>query len=178
MSKDILFEIGLEEIPARFIRAAMEQLQDRTTKWLESSRITHAGVTAYATPRRLAVLVKDAAEKQEDISEEVKGPSRKIALDANGDWSKAALGFARSQGVSPEQFTFKELGGVEYIYATKNSAGVETASLLSEGLLGIVNAMTFPKNMRWELMILNSFVRFAGSLLFLAKISLIWKLRM
>lgn len=149
MSKDILFEIGLEEIPARFIRAAMEQLQDRTTKWLESSRITHAGVTAYATPRRLAVLVKDAAEKQEDISEEVKGPSRKIALDANGDWSKAALGFARSQGVSPEQFTFKELGGVEYIYATKNSAGVETASLLSEGLLGIVNAMTFPKNMRW-----------------------------
>lgn len=149
MSKDILFEIGLEEIPARFIRAAMEQLQDRTSKWLESSRITHAGVTAYATPRRLAVLVKDAAEKQEDISEEVKGPSRKIALDANGDWSKAALGFARSQGVSPEQFTFKELAGVEYIYATKNSAGVETASLLSEGLLGIVNAMTFPKNMRW-----------------------------
>lgn len=149
MSKDILFEIGLEEIPARFIRAAMEQLQDRTTKWLESSRITHAGVTAYATPRRLAVLVKDAAEKQEDISEEVKGPSRKIALDANGDWSKAALGFARSQGVSPEQFTFKELAGVEYIYATKNSAGVETASLLSEGLHGIVNAMTFPKNMRW-----------------------------
>lgn len=149
MSKDILFEIGLEEIPARFIRAAMEQLQDRTSKWLEASRITHAGVTAYATPRRLAVLVKDAAEKQEDISEEVKGPSRKIALDANGDWSKAALGFARSQGVSPEQFTFKELAGVEYIYATKNSAGVETASLLSEGLLGIVNAMTFPKNMRW-----------------------------
>lgn len=97
MSKDILFEIGLEEIPARFIRAAMEQLQDRTSKWLDSARITHAGVTAYATPRRLAVFVKDAAEKQEDISEEVKGPSRKIALDANGDWSKAALGFARSQ---------------------------------------------------------------------------------
>ncbi|MEK3966420.1 glycine--tRNA ligase subunit beta [Paenibacillus sp. FSL H7-0323] len=149
MSKDILFEIGLEEIPARFIRAAMEQLQDRMSNWLDSARINHAGVTAYATPRRLAVFVKDAAEKQEDISEEVKGPSRKIALDANGDWSKAALGFARSQGVSPEQFTFKELAGVEYIYATKNSAGVETASLLTEGLLGIVNAMTFPKNMRW-----------------------------
>lgn len=149
MSKDLLFEIGLEEIPARFIRAAMEQLKDKTAKWLEASRITHSGITAYATPRRLAVLVKDAAEKQEDVSEEVKGPSRKIALDASGEWSKAALGFARSQGVSPEQFTFKELAGVEYIYVTKSSDGVETSSLLSEGLSGIVNAMTFPKNMRW-----------------------------
>ncbi len=149
MSKDILFEIGLEEVPARFIRAAMEQLKDRTAKWLEASRISHGEVSAYATPRRLTVLVKDAAEKQEDISEEVKGPSRKIALDASGEWSKAALGFARSQGVSPEQFTFKELAGVEYIYATKNSDGVNTSSLLSEGLSGIVSAMTFPKNMRW-----------------------------
>ncbi|MDQ0192623.1 glycine--tRNA ligase subunit beta [Paenibacillus wynnii] len=149
MSKDLLFEIGLEEIPARFIRAAMEQLQDRTSKWLEASRIAHSGVTAYATPRRLAVLVKEVAEKQQDISEEVKGPARKIALDAAGEWSKAALGFARSQGVTPEQFTFKELGGVEYIYATRNSDGVETASLLTEGLNGIVSAMTFPKNMRW-----------------------------
>ncbi|KAI7257797.1 hypothetical protein KC345_g10697, partial [Hortaea werneckii] len=145
----ILFEIGLEEIPARFIRAAMEQLKDRTVKWLESSRISHSGVTAYATPRRLAVLVKDAAERQEDVSEEVKGPSRKIALDASGEWSKAALGFARSQGVDPEQFTFKELSGVEYIYVTKSSTGIETSSLLSEGLAGIVSAMTFPKNMRW-----------------------------
>ncbi|OKP89951.1 glycine--tRNA ligase subunit beta [Paenibacillus sp. P32E] len=149
MSKDILFEIGLEEVPARFIRAAMEQLQDRTSKWLEASRISYGGVSAYATPRRLTVLVKDVAERQEDISEEVKGPSRKIALDASGEWSKAALGFARSQGVSPEQLTFKELAGVEYIYATKNSVGVNTSSLLSEGLSSIVNSMTFPKNMRW-----------------------------
>ncbi|ASA23594.1 glycine--tRNA ligase subunit beta [Paenibacillus donghaensis] len=149
MSRDILFEIGLEEIPARFIRAAMEQLQERTVKWLDGARIAHEEVTAYATPRRLAVYVKAAAEKQEDVSEEVKGPSRKIALDAAGEWSKAALGFARSQGVEPEQFTFKELAGVEYIYATRSSAGVETAALLPEALSGIVSAMTFPKNMRW-----------------------------
>lgn len=149
MAKDLLFEIGLEEIPARFIRAAMEQLKERTEKWLESSRIGHGEVQAFATPRRLAVLVKDASERQTDVSEEVKGPSRKIALGEDGAWSKAALGFARSQGVSPDDFTFKELGGVEYIYATKNSKGVESASLLAEGLTGIVHAMTFPKNMRW-----------------------------
>lgn len=149
MSKDLLFEIGLEEVPARFLRAAMEQLEDRMVKWLEQSRISHGDVHAYATPRRLAVLVKSVAEKQEDVQEEVKGPSRKIALDESGNWSKAALGFARGQGVDPELFTFKELNGVEYIYVTKSSNGVETASLLSEGLLGILSAMTFPKNMRW-----------------------------
>jgi len=149
MPKDLLFEIGLEEVPARFLRAAMEQLEDRLVKWLEASRIGHGKVTAYATPRRLAVWVKEVADKQEDVSEEVKGPSRKIALDENGQWSKAALGFARSQGVDPESFTFKELGGVEYIYVTKSSVGVDTQSILSEGLHGILTAMTFPKNMRW-----------------------------
>ncbi|GGA20526.1 glycine--tRNA ligase subunit beta [Paenibacillus physcomitrellae] len=149
MPKDLLFEIGLEETPARFIRAAMDQLKDRTVKWLDASGIQHGAVEAYATPRRLAVLVKEVAEKQEDVEEEVKGPSRKIALDENGNWSKAALGFARSQGVEPEQFTFRELGGVEYIYVTKNTKGVYTADVLPEGLLGILTSMTFPKNMRW-----------------------------
>ncbi|KOR88388.1 glycine--tRNA ligase subunit beta [Paenibacillus solani] len=149
MSRDLLFEIGLEEVPARFLRAAMEQLQDKVVKWLDASRIGHGEVTAYATPRRLAVWVQNVADKQEDISEEVKGPSRKIALDESGQWSKAALGFAKSQGVDPESFTFKELGGVEYIYVTKNSVGVETKSILSEGLHGILTSMTFPKNMRW-----------------------------
>ncbi|OAB33945.1 glycine--tRNA ligase subunit beta [Paenibacillus glacialis] len=149
MAKDLLFEIGLEEVPARFIRTAVEQLEERMVKWLEQSRISHGQVHAYATPRRLAVLVEGVAEKQEDIEEEVKGPSRKIAQDASGAWSKAALGFARSQGVEPEQFTFQELNGVEYIYATKSSLGVETSSILSEALLSILSSMTFPKNMRW-----------------------------
>ncbi|MBE9912803.1 glycine--tRNA ligase subunit beta [Paenibacillus donghaensis] len=149
MPKDLLFEIGLEEVPARFLRAAMDQLKDKTVQWLEQSRLSHGEVEAYATPRRLAVLVKGVAEKQDDVEEEVKGPARKIALDENGNWSKAALGFARGQGAHPEQFTFKELNGVEYIYVTKSSRGVETASILSEGLLGILSSMTFPKNMRW-----------------------------
>lgn len=149
MSKDLLFEIGLEEVPARFLRAAMEQLEERMVKWLEQSRIAYGEVHSYATPRRLAVLVKSVAEKQEDVQEEVKGPSRKIALDENGNWSKAALGFARGQGVDPEQFTFKELNGVEYIYVTKSSNGVETSALLPEALLGILSSMTFPKHMRW-----------------------------
>lgn len=149
MTKDFLFEIGLEEMPARFIRSAMEQLKERTVKWFEESVIQHGTVEAYATPRRLAVVIKDVAEKQEDVHEEVKGPSRKIALDENGNWSKAALGFARSQGVNPEDFTFKEVGGTEYIYVNKSRTGVETSSIIADGLHGIMHAMNFPKNMRW-----------------------------
>ncbi|WP_068616267.1 glycine--tRNA ligase subunit beta [Paenibacillus tuaregi] len=149
MARDLLFEIGLEEVPARFLRAAMDQLKERTEKWLSDSVIAYGEVQAFATPRRLAVLVKDVAEKQEDVHEEVKGPSRKIALGENGEWSKAALGFARSQGADPSQFTFKEVGGTEYIYVSKSTTGVETASILAEGLTGILHAMNFPKNMRW-----------------------------
>ncbi|NGZ73847.1 glycine--tRNA ligase subunit beta [Saccharibacillus alkalitolerans] len=149
MAKDLLLEIGLEEVPARFLRAAMDQLREKTEKWLEASRLGYDKVEAYATPRRLAVLARGVAEKQDDVNEEVKGPSRKIAQDANGEWTKAALGFARSQGVEASDFTFKEVGGVEYIYATKSLNGQEASALLPEGLKGIITSMTFPKNMRW-----------------------------
>ena len=149
MPKNLLLELGLEEVPSRFMRAALEQLKERTERWLESARIEHAGVVTYGTPRRLTVYVRDVAEKQADVHEEVKGPARKIAMDENGQWSKAAQGFARSQGVDPDQFFFKELNGVEYIYANKSSIGTDTAEVLVEGLQGIVHSMTFPKNMRW-----------------------------
>ncbi|WP_127533020.1 glycine--tRNA ligase subunit beta [Paenibacillus kobensis] len=149
MAKDLLFEIGLEEVPARFVRGAVNQLKDKLAKWLDDSRIARGEVEAYATPRRLAVLVRGVAEKQSDVNEEVKGPSRKIAQDASGAWSKAALGFAKSQGIEPDQLYFKELAGVEYVYGNKSSVGIETAAVLSEGLNAIIHSMTFPKNMRW-----------------------------
>lgn len=149
MAKDLLFEIGMEEIPARFIRNAMMQLQEKMAKWLQEARIEFNEINAYATPRRIAVLVRSVAAKQADIQEEAKGPSKKIALDENGEWSKAALGFARSQGVEPGVLVLREHAGAEYVFASKNSAGVETAALLSEGLSSIVSSMTFPKTMRW-----------------------------
>ncbi len=145
MSKDLLLEIGMEEVPARFLRSAMLQLKDKVEAWLKDSHVGFQEIKAFATPRRIAVQVKALAEQQADITEEAKGPSRKIALDDNGGWSKAALGFARGQGVDPEQMYFKELNGVEYVYATKNSKGVETAGLLSAGLVPIITGMTFPK---------------------------------
>ncbi|WP_276355975.1 glycine--tRNA ligase subunit beta [Cohnella caldifontis] len=149
MPKDLLLEIGLEEVPARFVRGAMDQLKDKTEKWLQASRLDYEEIRAFATPRRLAVAVYGLADRQEDVNEEVKGPSRKIALDENGGWSKAALGFSKSNGVTPEDLYFKELGGVEYVYANKSSQGADTASLLPEALASLITSLTFPKNMRW-----------------------------
>jgi len=146
--RDLLLEIGLEEMPARFIPGAVEQLKDKVEKWLVTERIGYTAVQSFATPRRLALLVQGLDEKQADRNEEAKGPAKKIALDENGNWSKAAQGFARSNGVEPEQLYFKEFNGVEYVYARKNEAGKETAALLP-ALKETITSMTFPKNMRW-----------------------------
>ncbi|GIQ68008.1 glycine--tRNA ligase subunit beta [Xylanibacillus composti] len=145
----LLIEIGMEEVPARFIRGAADQFRHKFEGWLQEARIAYGTLSSYATPRRLALLVTDVAEKQEDLSEEVKGPSKKIALDDQGEWSKAALGFARGQGVSPAQLYMKDLDGVEYVFARKESAGATTAGLLPAAVTSIVTSMTFPKNMRW-----------------------------
>ncbi|MBT2665510.1 glycine--tRNA ligase subunit beta [Bacillus sp. ISL-4] len=149
MSKrDLLLEIGLEELPARFVTASMKQLSDKVQQWLTEKAIEFGTVEAYSTPRRLAILVKDVEESQKDIEEEAKGPAKKIALDSEGNWSKAALGFVRGQGMTSEDIYFKELKGVEYAHVNKFIKGKQTAQLLSE-LQEIISGMTFPKNMRW-----------------------------
>ncbi|MEK4537454.1 glycine--tRNA ligase subunit beta [Peribacillus sp. FSL K6-1552] len=149
MSKrDLLLEIGLEEMPARFVTASMKQLSDKVQKWLKEKAIEFGAVEAFSTPRRLAILVKDVSESQKDIEEEAKGPAKKIALDSEGNWSKAALGFVRGQGMTAEDIYFKELKGIEYAHVNKFIKGQPTSQLLSD-LQEIISGMTFPKNMRW-----------------------------
>ncbi|MFB4363426.1 glycine--tRNA ligase subunit beta [Bacillus subtilis] len=149
MSKqDLLLEIGLEEMPARFLNESMVQLGDKLTGWLKEKNITHGEVKLFNTPRRLAVFVKDVAEKQDDIKEEAKGPAKKIALDADGNWTKAAIGFSKGQGANVEDLYIKEVKGIEYVFVQKFQAGQETKSLLPE-LSGLITSLHFPKNMRW-----------------------------
>ena len=149
MSKSLLLEIGLEELPARFVEPALTQLQQKAEQWFAQQRIAHGTVRPYATPRRLALVVEDVAEQQADVSEEVRGPAKKIALDMSGNWSQAALGFARSQGMAAEQLFVREQNGIEYVYANKQSKGIATAELLAAGLKTLVESLTFAKNMRW-----------------------------
>lgn len=149
MAKDLLFEIGMEEIPARFIRAAAEQLEERVSRSLRDARIDFSAIQSYATPRRVAIIVSSLAETQTDLTEEIKGPSKKIALNEHGEWSKAAEGYMRNQGIHSSNLYFREVAGVEYIYATKKNEGIATSELLSNLLTQVIHSMTFPKNMRW-----------------------------
>ncbi|WP_349407864.1 glycine--tRNA ligase subunit beta [Pseudalkalibacillus sp. SCS-8] len=146
--QDILLELGLEEMPARFVTDAMYQLSDKIAAWLTENRIAHGEVIPYSTPRRLAVKVTDVADKQEDKEEELRGPAKKIALDDEGNWSKAAIGFAKGQGVAPEDLYFKEVKNTEYVFAQKHTSGIDTMELLPE-LDQVIQSLHFPKNMRW-----------------------------
>lgn len=149
MSKrDLLLEIGLEEMPARFVAQAAEQFKEKVEKWLAQERLPFEQIASYETPRRFAVLVSGLAEKQPDRNEEAKGPARKIAQDEAGNWSKAAQGFARSNGVAVEDLYYKEVNGVEYVHARKSEVGKATQELLPQ-LSDAIAGMNFPKNMRW-----------------------------
>lgn len=146
--RNLLLEIGLEEMPARFITDTINQLASKVENWLKNNNIGFDGINLYSTPRRLAVLVMNVDERQEDSVEEAKGPARKIALSESGEWSKAAMGFTRGQGMSVDDIFFKEINGVEYAHISKFIKGKDTAELLVE-LQAIITSLTFPKNMRW-----------------------------
>ncbi|MDR3156536.1 MAG: glycine--tRNA ligase subunit beta [Lactobacillales bacterium] len=148
MSKDLLLEIGLEEMPARLMRSAMEQLREKTQIFLQENRLNFSEIEVFSTPRRLAVRVLGIADKQEDTEEEVKGPAKKAALDDDGNWTKAAQGFARGQKVALEDIIFKELKGVEYVYVKKFILGASALEALT-GLKEVILSLTFPVSMRW-----------------------------
>ncbi|WP_270596576.1 glycine--tRNA ligase subunit beta [Enterococcus asini] len=149
MAKDLLLEIGLEEMPAHVVTPSMKQLETKITAFLDDNRLSFSSIKAYSTPRRLAVLVSEIVDKQEDIQEEVKGPSKKIALDQEGNWSKAAQGFVRGQGVTTDDITFKELKGEEYVYVTKYIPGKPAEEVLTD-LTQVITSLTFPVTMHWN----------------------------
>ncbi|HAP3294713.1 glycine-tRNA ligase beta subunit [Enterococcus faecalis] len=148
MAKDLLLEIGLEEMPAHVVTPSRIQLEEKVIKFLDEHHLDYETVQSFATPRRLAVKVTAIPEKQADVEEEVKGPAKKIALDAEVNWSKAAQGFVRGQGVTTEDIVFKELNGVEYVYVTKFTKGQSAKEVLTK-LNDVITSLTFPVTMHW-----------------------------
>lgn len=141
-------EIGLEEIPAHVVTPSATQLVEKTEKFLKEQRMDFDEVQTYSTPRRLTVKVTGLADKQPDIQEEAKGPAKKIAYDKDGNWSKAAQGFARGQGVSVDDIFFKELKGTEYVYVKKFIEGKAAADVI-QGMRDVAMDLKFPTMMRW-----------------------------
>lgn len=149
MAKDLLLEIGTEEIPAKFMLGVLAQLKEKAAAAFVEYRIVYQSFEVYGTPRRLVLAFRGVAEHQADLHKEVKGPAKKSAYDEAGNWSKAAQGFARSQGVDIADLVMKPFEGGEYIFAVITGKGRETKDILSELLTGIITTLTFPKSMRW-----------------------------
>ncbi|OAQ21886.1 glycine--tRNA ligase subunit beta [Thermosulfurimonas dismutans] len=149
MAKDLLFEIGCEELPARFIEPALQSLAEEAQKLLAESDLSFKAIKTVGTPRRLALLISGLSEKQPDRVEEVMGPPKKVAIGEDGSFTKAALGFARKQGVDPSELKIKSTAKGEYLCVEKYIQGKETRELLPGLLKELVSRIHFPKTMRW-----------------------------
>lgn len=149
MNNYLLFEIGVEELPSRFVSSTLEQIKSNLTKLFNDNRILFDDIETYGTPRRLTFVVKGISDRQSNLEEEVKGPSKKISLDENGNFTKPALGFIKSKGLKEEDIYFKQVGKDEYIFGTIKQEGIETKEVLKNILPEAVKSVTFPKAMRW-----------------------------
>ena len=145
MEQKLLFEIGTEEIPAKFMPGILEQLKSLAEKKLQELRVPYASVTVLGTPRRMTFIADGVEETQASTVVESKGPSVKIAFGPDGAASKAAQGFARGQGIAVEDLIVRD----EYVYAVKQLTGQAVIDLLPAFLVDIVESLSFPKNMRW-----------------------------
>ncbi|MGK5092417.1 glycine--tRNA ligase subunit beta [Deltaproteobacteria bacterium TL4] len=144
-----LLEIGLEELPAPFILPGVNKLEELVKVTLEQHSLAFTSIQKFSTPRRLAVVVSGLPEKQEDQIREIKGPPAKIAKDEQGQWSKAALGFAKKNAVEVDQLGVKEFQGQDYLFITQEVKGQATTHLLEMHAPQWITSITFPKNMRW-----------------------------
>ena len=149
MNNYLLFEVGVEELPSRFVSSTLDQIKNNLTKMFNENRIQFDDIKTYGTPRRLTFIVENISERQSNLEEEVKGPSKKIALDADGNFTKPALGFMKSKGLKEEDVVFKIVGKDEYIFGTIRQEGKETSEVLKTILPEAVKNVTFPKAMRW-----------------------------
>ena len=145
MAKDLLFEIGAEEIPAGFMPNILGQLKQLAETKLNDAHLPFESIATYGTPRRLALIVKGIADASAEISERHKGPSASIAYDADGNATKAAIGFARGKGLDVADLVVED----GYIYAETKTAGVPAEDIVTDMLPQLITGLNFPKSMHW-----------------------------
>ena len=145
MAKDLLFEIGAEEIPAGFMPNILGQLKQLAETKLNDAHLPFESIATYGTPRRLALIVKGLADTSAEISERHKGPSASIAYDADGNPTKAAIGFARGKGLDVADLAVED----GYIYAETKTAGVPAKDIVTDMLPQLITGLNFPKSMHW-----------------------------
>jgi len=147
---DLVLEIGCEELPVADLESARSQLEAALTDMLADVRLDHAGLRVAGTPRRLVALVSGLPARQQDQERVIKGPPASIAYDASGQPTKAALGFARSQGVPPEALSVRGYEGKDYVVLVSVAEGRPSASVLAERLPEVIASLSFARTMRWN----------------------------
>ncbi len=160
MHKDLLLEIGTEEIPARFIPAALAGIRDSAGRLLKENRINFREMAVYGTPRRLILIASEIQDIQDDIVVGVSGPPKSAAYSNDGIQTKAALGFAKSQGLDISQLKIKQTDKGEYLFAEKHEKGKPVKDVLPSLLKNLLSSIVFPKSMRWN----DTMARFARPL--------------
>ena len=145
MAKDLLFEIGAEEIPAGFMPNILGQLKQLAETKLNDAHLPFESIATYGTPRRLALILKGLGDTSAEISERHKGPSASIAYDADGNPTKAAIGFARGKGLDVANLVVED----GYIYAETKTAGVPAKDIVTDMLPQLITGLNFPKSMHW-----------------------------
>ena len=151
MARDLLFEIGVEEIPARFMAGSISGLVSATKKSLNEARLDFKDVRGMGTPRRLTLFVDGLAEAQKDLKEEIKGPAKKAAFDEDGNPTKALQGFLRSKGLKESDIVIREMKGGEYVFATKEEKRMflqltSVSGVGAKTALGLLGAMLWAVN--------------------------------
>jgi len=149
MARDFLLEIGVEELPARFLQPALDQLAELARTNLQEYRLAHGEIITCGTPRRITLYVRELADKQDSLALEVKGPAVKVAFNAVGEPTRAALGFAKSNGVQVDDLVRKSVGPVEYVFAVKKEEGRAAGEVLPGLAPALVTGLHFAKPMRW-----------------------------
>jgi glycyl-tRNA synthetase beta chain len=149
VSKELLFEIGTEEIPSVYMPGALAELEAVANRLLAEERLAFGRVRTLGTPRRLVLHVAGVAEAQADRVRQVVGPPRSAAYDAEGKPTRAALGFARAQGIPVEQLQVRPTERGEYVVAVVEEKGAKAAELLPNLLMQLIAQLSFPKFMRW-----------------------------
>jgi glycyl-tRNA synthetase len=147
--QSLLFEIGVEELPASDLDLAIEQLKVSTPKLLDDLHLEHGSISVLGTPRRLAVMVDSLAPRQPDRVDLVKGPPAERAFGADGVPTPAAIGFAKKNGLQPSALEVRDQDGGKYVFAVVKQAGRPTPEVLTEALPGLVAGIKFDKSMRW-----------------------------
>ena len=147
---ELLLEIGTEELPSQFLPPALRALGDSAERLLKEHRLPHGAVRTFGSPRRMVLAVESVSGRQAATVKEVMGPSKAAAYDAAGQPTRAAIGFAGSQGVTVGGLEIRRTPKGEYVFAVRREAGGSAVAVLGEILPDLIGGLSFPKSMRWN----------------------------